>query len=289
MAYRSINIDSIVTKRLSCYSLIDLIIDDCPLINELRKIKFKFFDTWGVNCSNYKKFKLEVILEGKVTPETPMNDYPVQYFIEESNEIDTVIIFFPITIAGNNELLSVLQENIRVILEYGIYPIVIINYTTLVDKDKVNEYIKEIIKITGLTSTNIVVFDNYENEIYKDAKKDLLYRNILLKVVAETQRRRKQNHILLEKKRQATLQNIKKTSNKYCSNIKCNYFKQPVLTPFCPYCGAVPRSKGNSKLITIIGSSLILIIIVLLSTRFTEIRFTEMLKLDNFLKYLSFK
>jgi len=143
--------------------------------------------------------------------------------------------------------LEKLSQNIKIVLHFGIRPVVVINFiNTLKTEEEIDAAYKTIFEQSSLNKNDIFMIDNYEHEVYRNMEKDLSFRKILSQAF-------KQGLNTIRKKPQLSIRPVPPVEQKVyveveepglrknlCQTTACQEFGKEVITPKCAYCGTAP-------------------------------------------------
>jgi len=149
-------------------------------------------------------------------------------------------------------MLEKLQENIKLSLEFGISPTIVVNF---VNSCKSEEEIKTafdiILNVSRLTKKDIVMVDNYETEEYRNTEKDLVYWSIMKKIMKEVEKNFKLEELRFEGLYDTPIIHSISPNDKYCFSENCNNYGEVVSFPMCPFCGKEPKTKKKEMTVEV--------------------------------------
>jgi len=126
IAFRS---DQHVTKSYSSNKISDFVDHDSLLGSVLNdRLKWVLWDPWGLTPKNFTRLNILHFLEGRVPNGTQLNDQIPVGPRHEDRKINAVVFIIPIGSCANQPMLEKLQENIKLSLEFGISPIIVVNF-----------------------------------------------------------------------------------------------------------------------------------------------------------------
>jgi len=188
IAFRS---DQHVTKSYSSNKISDFVDHDSLLGSVLNdRLKWVLWDPWGLTPKNFTRLNILHFLEGRVPNGTQLNDQIPVGPRHEDRKINAVVFIIPIGSCANQPMLEKLQENIKLSLEFGISPIIVVNFVnSCKSEDEIKSAYDIILQASRLAKKDIVLVDNYEHEEYRNTEKDLVYWNIMKKVMKEVEKK----------------------------------------------------------------------------------------------------
>jgi len=237
IAYRS---SEHVTRSYSMNALKDHISQDTRLGEVLsQNLHLNFWDSWGLTATNYQKLNVLQFLEGRVHPGTQFNDSSCNEPVLKENVIHAVILLIPIGSSQDPDLLQTLSLNIQTILQFGIFPVVVINFRNHVDsKEELEKAFNQILEASHLNRPDLFLMDNYEHEEYRNMETDLMYWRILTKVFKTGMKNRT---------KPSSVTRPPSASGRVCLTTTCNNFRVQIQFPFCPLCGKKTTTPSQNK------------------------------------------
>jgi len=176
-----------------------------------------------------------------------MNDNIATYLTPSPEaEVDAVILVIPIGTSQSPPLLKKLADNITTILHYGIRPVIVVNFVNSVkSEEEINKSFEIIYKESHLNKPDLFMLDNYENEVYRNMDKDLIYMKILSVSFDRACLSMRKNPPLPPKAESRPGPSIVRRdpdrTDKACQTPSCSNNGKSVSTPVCPQCGKPPQ------------------------------------------------
>lgn len=215
------------------------------------------------------------------------------FLVDHNNVIHAIIFMVPIGTSQDSAMLDTLLRDIVTALDFNIRPKVVVNFINTVKcEDEVKKAYNTIqqafclpakvylISIPFNTNSlqDVIVFDNYDNETYRNMNKDLQSWRILQGTFAEAIKKIRRTPLPQAPTNGPSCQNSKCTNfnkevlcthcgevpqlqttkvcfsascplcgpppkYKICASRSCQNFEKPVRTPHCPFCGEVPQPE----------------------------------------------
>ncbi|GAM25925.1 hypothetical protein SAMD00019534_091000 [Acytostelium subglobosum LB1] len=247
-----------VTKDYMCHRIADFADTSEPLGALIAdNIKLNFWDPWGLTTSNYQNLKLMHFLEGRVPKDQPMNDSFSHHPVIEDQVTHAVVFMIPLGTALQKPLLDNLSKLIDTTQDFGIRPVVVVNFANqMQNQAEVEKQFKIILDASHLSKDDVIMMDNYEDEPYRIQQKDLQYWSLVGKLFEEATKNIK-------------LRPMKPVTSSQCSGVgplapdlaalniceslcrttSCANFNKGVTTPCCAYCGNPPVDMRASAMV----------------------------------------
>eukprot|EP01090_Pellita_catalonica_P021176 TRINITY_DN7856_c0_g1_i1.p1 TRINITY_DN7856_c0_g1~~TRINITY_DN7856_c0_g1_i1.p1 ORF type:complete len:575 (-),score=91.97 TRINITY_DN7856_c0_g1_i1:13-1737(-) len=213
-------------------------------IKAMSSIKMRLFDTWGLTSTTYQKLQLIHFLEGRVPNGTVMNDDIVGRAPADADMmIHAVIFVIPIATSQAPPLLDTLAKNIEICVQFGITPIIVVNFINTCSSEEERRAVDIIWKKTSLARSDIYELDNYEHEVLRNMAKDLKYFKILQKLMVHI--RKSMKRLRVPTSDFAPVSYEPGDDTVVCPNSSCEKHGQPTDGKKCLYCGSVAVHPVN--------------------------------------------
>src|SRR5690606_19005334 len=119
---------------------------------------------------------IQAFIEGRVMPGESSTSKPTPATPIKENAIDAVVFVIPIKTASDLEMLERLPKDIEQALRAGIRkPFVVVNRQKELSSEENSAAKEKLLAGHPVPMRNVFFIDNYDNEVFRSAEKDIEY------------------------------------------------------------------------------------------------------------------